>query len=140
MKQKILLSRVLLAFGFLLSSHFILAQGVTTSGMNGKIVDDQGAELPGATVIAIHTPTGSKYGSVTDVNGYYRIPNMKAGGPYSLTVSFVGFENYTQEGVYLTLGQTYKLDASLSSGATELQEVVVTTIVIATFLQLDLSK
>lgn len=126
MKQKNLLSRTLLTFGLLLSCQMILAQGVTTSGMNGKVVDDKGAELPGATVIAIHAPTGSKYGAVTDATGLYRIPNMKAGGPYNLTVSFIGFENFTQEGVYLTLGQTFKMDASLSSGATELQEVVVT--------------
>lgn len=125
MKQKILLSRVLLTVGLLLGGQSLLAQGVTTSGMNGKVVDDTGAELPGATVIAIHAPTGSKYGSVTDPNGFYRIPNMKAGGPYNLTISFVGFENYTKEGVYLTLGQTYRLDAEISSGATELQEVLV---------------
>ncbi|SMD32671.1 Carboxypeptidase regulatory-like domain-containing protein [Reichenbachiella faecimaris] len=126
MKQKNLLSRVLLTIGFLLTSQFLLAQGVTTSGMNGRVIDDQGAELPGATVIAIHASTGSKYGSVTDASGFYRIPNMKAGGPYNITVSFVGFENYIKEGVYLTLGQTHKLDAALSSGATELLEVVVT--------------
>ncbi|MEO9802924.1 MAG: TonB-dependent receptor [Reichenbachiella sp.] len=125
MKQKILLSRVLLAVSLLLASQSLLAQGVTTSGMNGKVADENGAELPGATVIAIHAPTGSKYGSVTDVNGFYRIPNMKAGGPYNLTISFVGFENFEQQGVYLTLGQTYKLDATLASGATELQEVIV---------------
>ncbi|WP_422362013.1 TonB-dependent receptor [Reichenbachiella sp.] len=125
MKQKNFLSRLLLAFSLLLSSQLLLAQGVTTSGMNGKVVDDKGAELPGATVIAIHAPTGSKYGAVTDATGFYRIPNMKAGGPYNLTISFIGFENSTQEGIYLTLGQTFKLDATLSSGATELQEVVV---------------
>lgn len=126
MKQKILLSRILLTIGMLLASQIIVAQGVTTSGMNGKVVDDTGEELPGATIVAIHTPTGSKYGNVTDASGIYRIPNMKVGGPYQVTVSFVGYDNFVQNGVYLTLGQTFKFDATLSSGATELQEVVVT--------------
>ncbi|MEO9964948.1 MAG: carboxypeptidase regulatory-like domain-containing protein [Reichenbachiella sp.] len=126
MKQKILLSSVLMVVSLLFGSMMSMAQGVTTSGMNGKVVDNTGAELPGATIIAIHVPTGSKYGNITDLNGFYRIPNMKVGGPYTVTVSFVGFENYVQNGVYLTLGQTFKLDATLSSGATELEEVVVT--------------
>lgn len=125
MKPKNLLSRLLLVLALLWSGQTLLAQGVTTSGINGKVLDDQGAELPGATVVAIHVPTGSKYGNITDASGFYRIPNMKAGGPYTVTISFVGQENFVREGIYLTLGQTFKLDATLASGATELQEVLV---------------
>lgn len=126
MKQKSLL--ILCAIGMLvfMSGQSLWAQGVTTSKMNGKVVDASGAALPGATVIAVHVPTGARYGNVTDASGFYRIPNMKAGGPYNVTISFVGFENYVREGIHLTLGQSFKLDGRLSESATELSEVVVT--------------
>lgn len=102
-------------------------QGVTTSSINGRITDNSGKPLPGATVIAIHVPTGSQYGNVTDADGYFRIPNMNVGGPYTITVSFIGYQDYKEEGVQLSLGQTFKLNKSLSESATELEEIVVTS-------------
>ena len=93
--------------------------------MRGKIVDANGEPLPGATVIAIHTPTGSEYGNVTDLDGNFRIPNMSVGGPYKVTVSFVGFENNEKNNIYLDLGQTFSLNLTLTEGVTQLSEVVV---------------
>ncbi len=101
-------------------------QGLTTSSMNGRITDSAGQPLPGATIVAIHTPTGSQYGNISDADGYYRIPNMGVGGPYTVTISFVGYQDFKQSGIQLTLGQTYKLSKSLSESATELDEIVVT--------------
>lgn len=126
MKQKILLFMMLIGIVTFSANQSVFAQGVTTAKMNGRVVDASGAELPGATVIAIHVPTGSRYGNITDVSGNYRIPNMKVGGPYTVTISFVGFEAFTKEGVFLALGQTFALNATLSQTATELSEVVVT--------------
>lgn len=126
MKQKSLL--ILCAIGMLIAfgSQSSFAQGVTTARMNGTVTDASGAGLPGATVIAVHVPTGARYGNVTDRNGFYRIVNMKAGGPYTVTTTFTGFESSVRNGVYLTLGQAYKLNFTMSEGATELDEVVVT--------------
>ena len=101
------------------------SQGVTTSAMNGQVTDASGDALPGATIVATHTPSGSTYGNVTDVKGFFRIPNMRVGGPYKITVSFVGFESYEREDVFLTLGQTYALNVELSDNVTQLAEVVV---------------
>ncbi len=119
--------KILLGLAFTIIASFAFSQGVTTSRMNGKVVDDQGEGLPGATVIAVHQPTGTKYGNVTDALGTFRIPNMKTGGPYSITVTYVGFADYVKGGVYLSLGQTFKLDVAMASTATELDAVVVTT-------------
>lgn len=124
MKQKCLQLCMLIGV-FLLAGQSTYGQGVTTGGLNGKISDGTGEALPGATVIAIHVPTGSRYGNVSDLSGFYRIPNMKAGGPYKVTISFVGFENFEKEGIYVKLGQTLKFDATLSQSATELEEIVV---------------
>ena len=93
--------------------------------MNGKISDSNGA-LPGATIVAIHVPTGSQYANISDASGFYRIPNMKVGGPYKITVSFVGFEDFVKEDVYLQLGQRFKFNTELSETSLELAEVVVT--------------
>ncbi len=122
---RLLALTVLLLLGALSAN----AQGTTTAGMNGTVVDDNGEPIPGATVIAVHEPTNAQFGNVTDVTGNYRLSNMNVGGPYTVTISFVGFETLTQPNVYLDLGQTYKLDAQLGEEVTTLEtiEVVATS-------------
>ncbi|MEP5614071.1 MAG: TonB-dependent receptor [Cyclobacteriaceae bacterium] len=102
------------------------SQGSTTSTMNGRITDTDGGPLIGATVLATNSSTGAEYGNITDADGYYRIPNMKVGGPYTVTISYVGFESYTEENVYLTLGQSFRKSVTLAESATALSEIVVT--------------
>ena len=68
---------------------------VTTSNIRGLVVDDQNQPLPQASVVAIHTPTGTKYGGSTNFDGRYNLLNLRVGGPYTVTVSYVGFK--TQE-------------------------------------------
>lgn len=102
-----------------------LGQGSTTSSIRGRVVDKSGEALPGSTIVAIHTPTGNEYGSVADVDGYFVLSNMRIGGPYTITVSFVGFQDYAKKDVYLSLGQTFSLDVSMSEETLQLQEVVV---------------
>ncbi len=96
---------------------------VTTSGMNGKITDENGEALTGATILVVETQTSSEYATVSDAKGFYFIPNMNPGGPYKVTVSFVGFEPFVKDQVYLTLGQTLKNNVKLSETATELEGV-----------------
>ena len=102
----------------------VMAQGTTTSRMTGTVVTEEGS-LPGATIIATHTPTGSKFGSVTNAEGRFTINNMNVGGPYSIEVTFVGYQSFKQEGIYLTLGQTYQVEIELSESAQELEEIEV---------------
>ncbi|MEM9831693.1 MAG: carboxypeptidase regulatory-like domain-containing protein [Bacteroidota bacterium] len=103
-----------------------LAQGTTTANMRGQILDESGEGLPGATVQAVHTPTGSTWGNVTDVNGYFRLSALNVGGPYTVTVSFVGYDTQEKNNIYLQLGQTYNLNVEISEASTELEEIVVT--------------
>lgn len=98
---------------------------VTTSGMNGKVTGPDGNGLIGATVVAIHVPTGAQFGGISDDQGFFRLPNMDVGGPYTLKVTYVGFEAWSQEGIYLTLGQTFKVNPGLKSTEVKLGEVAV---------------
>lgn len=71
------------------------AQTVTTGSLSGDVVDQQGAVLPGATVVAVHGPTGTTYESVTGPDGRFQILNIRVGGPYNLTVGLEGFREQT---------------------------------------------
>ena len=110
----------------LFTTAMAFSQGVTTSSMGGQITDNLGEPLPGASVVAIHTPSGTKYGAATDFDGFYRISGMRIGGPYTVTISYVGFNDDVSEGIYLTLGQSERISKQLGESATALDEVVIT--------------
>jgi len=112
---------------FVLISTMNYAQ-VTTAGMNGKVTDVNGESLLGATIIALETETGSQYATISDDKGYYYLPNMNPGGPYTITISYVGFETYSKSEIYLTLGQTLKVNVNLSETATELAGVEIVAV------------
>ncbi len=114
----------LLAVAFMMSVTIAVGQ-VTTSGMNGKVTDTKGETLPGATVVAVHVPSGTQYGTTSNNDGWFNLPGMRAGGPYSVEVSFVGFSKETYSDITLFLGQTFVLNAVLKEGSVELGEVLV---------------
>ena len=96
---------------------------VTTGAINGQVVDKDGVALIGAAIVATHTPSGTVYGNITNANGYYRIPNAKVGGPYRIDVTYLGYEKFTQENVYIQLGQTYRVNVEMSSDAVTLTDI-----------------
>jgi hypothetical protein len=101
------------------------AQGITTAFINGKVVDEKGEGIPGATVVAVHEPSGSQYATATLNDGRFNLPNVRIGGPYTIKASFVGTKDQTLENLFLSLGQTYTANFELAENSTELQEVVV---------------
>lgn len=103
-----------------------IAQGVTTSSLTGVIKDKSGEVIPGANIVATHTPSGTTYGAASRADGFYNIEGMRVGGPYTIKVSFVGYKEQVQEEVYLELGQTLILDYELIPEATELDAIVIT--------------
>lgn len=121
MKQNLL--SLIIAFALTFFAQAAFSQGSTTSGMNGRVIGTNSETLPGATVVAVDVPSGSQYGTVTDLDGYYRLPNMNVGGPYKVTITFVGYEPFVKEGIFLTLGQTLKLDVNLSEQAQALEGI-----------------
>ena len=116
-----------LAVALVLLPGLMLAQGVTSSAMAGQITDASTKEaLIGANVIATHLPSGSVYGNATDVDGRYRIPGMRVGGPYRIVVSYTGYEDQTLENVYLSLGTAATLNFAMSASAVEIAGIEVT--------------
>ena len=120
------MNKLLLLTIFLMSTVASWAQGVTTSSISGVVKDQKGEPLPGATIIAVHTASGTQYGTSSRVDGGFTIPNARVGGPYTITTTFVGYHDDKREDIYLSLGQTYNLKIQLSEAAVELESVVVT--------------
>ena len=99
---------------------------VTTASLSGKVADEDKEAIIGATVQAVHEPSGTMYGAITNVDGRYTIQGMRAGGPYTVSISYVGYQTNVFKDVTLQLGEVYNLDAKMSESAELLQEVVVT--------------
>jgi len=118
------ITQLLIVLMFFATASDIFAQGLTTSSMNGKVLDTNGP-LPGANVVAIHVPSGTRYGAATDFDGLFRISNMRVGGPYTVTITYVGYQDYIRENVTLQLGQTFRINASMVEEANALEEVII---------------
>jgi hypothetical protein len=110
----------------LLSAMAYAQTATTTAGISGDITDTKGNPLPSAVVLAKHLPTGTQFGTSTRVDGKYNLPGLKVGGPYEVSVSYVGFQTVKRRIEYLQLGQNFSLDVQLSESAVQLQNVVVT--------------
>ena len=119
--------RLFFLVAMLLTMSLTALAQVTTSSLAGKVTldDANGEEVIGATIQAIHEPSGTRYAAVTNTSGRFTIQGMRTGGPYSVTVSYIGFQPKTVKGVNLQLGETYNLSVWLSEDANELAEVVV---------------
>lgn len=105
----------------------VLHAQVTTSGMSGRVTDEDGAVI-GATVIAVHTPSGTTYGTVTNLEGRFNLTGMRVGGPYTVEVSYIGYGTSTTSNVTLSLGENYALNIVLTEETQTLDEVVVTAL------------
>lgn len=113
-----------LIVALIFSSATIMQAQVTTSSMGGRVSDAEGAVI-GATVIATHTPSGTNYGTVTNVEGRFNLNGMRVGGPYTVKVTFIGYGTYTQQNITLSLGENYIMNVVLSEESKSLDEVIV---------------
>jgi len=111
---------------FLLLSSAIFGQ-VTSSSITGSVAGEDKNPLEGATVTAVHQPSGTRYVTISGKGGQFTFPNIRVGGPYRVTVTFTGFADKAQDDIYASLGNTANVDLTMSTTATELTGVVVTT-------------
>ena len=102
-----------------------LAQGVTTAGLNGFVTDVAGEPIPGANVVAVHEPSGTRYGTSARAGGAFVLPNLRVGGPYTVTASFIGYQPAVERDVSLSLGQTLQVTFELAEDAVLLDGVTV---------------
>lgn len=123
MKKSLLFKVVVIVFAFAGFISTANAQ-VTTSSMAGLIKDANGP-LPGASVKAIHNPSGTTYSVATTNDGRFSIGSMRVGGPYTIQVSYVGYKNASITDIFLKLGDVYTLDYVLDDSGNTLSEVIV---------------
>jgi hypothetical protein len=81
--------------------------------MSGQIADESGEPLIGAAVVAVHEPSGTQYYATTNNDGRYTITGMRAGGPYTVEISFIGMATERHTDVTLQLGETYVLNSKM---------------------------
>src|SRR5437868_15373917 len=89
------------------------AQGVTTASITGVVKDASSGVIPGATVTAVHQPSGTSYEAVTQGDGRYTIPGMRVGGPYTVTAQLTGFTTEAKNGITLSLGVAQDVEFAL---------------------------
>lgn len=112
---------------FLIFCSFVTMSGQnTTSSIKGIVKSTAGETLPAATILAIHTPTGSKYSALSNEDGRFSMLNMRIGGPYKIVATFVGYQSEEFNDVYLDLGKVFSLDVLLKDESQKLDEVKVT--------------
>ena len=114
----------ILLFAVLMSAASLLAQ-VTTSSMQGQVYSDDNSPLPGATVIAVHQPSGTQYAAISNSEGRFNLQGMRPGGPYEVKVSFIGYTSMTYQDITLYLAESFILNAVLRESVTEVVEVMV---------------
>ena len=113
-----------LAFITMFASIVAFAQ-VTTSSLSGVVVDQNGEPVIGAAVMALHEPSGTVYGAVTNADGRYTIQGMRTGGPYKVDFSCLGYQDASYKGITLQLAETFTLNAKIGESSEFLEATVV---------------
>ncbi|MDR0421549.1 MAG: TonB-dependent receptor, partial [Proteiniphilum sp.] len=114
-----------LAVAFALMAATVMQAQVTTSSMSGRVTDADGTVI-GATVVATHVPSGTAYGTVTNMDGRYNLNGMRVGGPYTVEITYIGYGNNIAENITLSLGENYVHNVVMKEETVSLGEVVVT--------------
>jgi len=111
------------------------AQTITTGTIVGVVMDAQKGVLPGAGVVAVHVPTGTKYEAVTQSDGRFSMLVVRVGGPYTITASMAKFKTQEQSGIQVLLGETRKVDFTL-----QLESISETVTVVAELQAIDTER
>jgi len=115
-----------LAVGGARSATPLTAQGVTTAAIRGRVLDDTGMPVVGATVVLSNTSTGQRFQGTSRAGGLYNLENVAVGGPYTIEARSIGYQPARRSGIILTLGQVLDLELRASRAAVELEVIAVT--------------
>ncbi|MGB4958283.1 MAG: carboxypeptidase-like regulatory domain-containing protein, partial [Saprospiraceae bacterium] len=118
-------TKILHIFLFLFLAIGLQAQ-VTTSNINGLVTDMKGEALIGATVLAVHVPSGTTYGTTAREDGRFNLPGLRVGGPYTVTVTYVGYQDLVESDIYLNLGQIFAINAKLAEQGINIDALLIT--------------
>ncbi len=119
------MKKILLSFLLVLFTGITVYSQVTTSGLSGTVTTETGEKLPGATVLAVHEPSGTQYGTISNAEGRFSLQGMRPGGPYRVEISFVGYSKGTYTDITLYLGESFNLNTVIKESAVDVDEVMV---------------
>jgi hypothetical protein len=119
-----MVKKIVQFIALLLVSVTIKAQ--TTASIVGFVKDASDKGMVGATIEAIHEPSGTKYKAQSQADGRYYLQGLRIGGPYTVKASFVGYGTQTQGDLTLTLGDPTRFDFALAEANNQMQEITVT--------------
>ncbi|ASZ14145.1 TonB-dependent receptor [Chitinophaga pendula] len=97
----------------------------TNGTLSGQVTDIKQGALPGATVVAVHTPSGTRYGAITDKDGRFFLPGLRIGGPYQVTTTMMGMESQQRGPFTVRLGEPLQLNIVMPEAGKQLSEVVI---------------
>jgi hypothetical protein len=103
----------------------LVAQGVTTGAISGKVTDQQGQPVAEAAVQVTHRGTGFTTSVRTRANGQYLVQGLEVGGPYTVAIRMIGFQPFTRDGVDVNLSEQTRVNAQLTAQAVELGAITV---------------
>ena len=101
------------------------SQGTTTATISGTITDKDKVPLQSTTVKAVHLPTGTKYGAKTNAKGKFNMPGLKVGGPYKITITMIGYEDYIQEDLTLSIDQNYTINLQMTEKGYTSKDIII---------------
>jgi len=123
-----MLKRILFSLAIVFIAATYSQAQITTSEITGNVIDAATKEpLTGASIVATHSPSGSRYTTISTKKGDFNIHDMRIGGPYVVVVSFVGYESVTFDDVQLKLAEPFLLEVSLNKRAGTLENVIIST-------------
>ena len=96
----------------------------TTGAIRGRILDGSGAAVVGSVTI-VHEPTGTTVTTMSDSSGFYSARGLRAGGPYTVTVSSAAGEGGIQLDS-IGVGDAVNGDVIVNQAAAELEAITVT--------------
>jgi hypothetical protein len=122
-----MLKRILFLFALALMASPLLFAQITTSALDGTVKGSSDEPLVGATIVATHLPTGTRYATTSRGGGTFNIQNMKPGGPYLIEITFVGHEPGKYENIFLQLAESFTLTSNLKKTDAALENVIIST-------------
>ena len=126
MRRQIILLFMMAVLFICTDNHKAYSQGVTTAAIEGRVVTITNEPLANANIVAVHTPTGTRYGAVSREDGRFNLLNIRTGGPYEIRVTYVGYQDDVLDDIVLSLGESRSLTFFMLELGVTLDEVVVT--------------
>ena len=123
-KRPFTMKKLFTLLAAIIASITMMAQ-VTTSSINGTVKNESGALMQGTTVTATDVSTGTIYHAVTDVNGIYRLQNLRPGGPYTLSFHMMGFQPQNIDDIKLGIGENLSVNVKMNIEDISLMEITV---------------